>query len=75
MLAAPALDPQFKKYEMIKEQQQRLSIGLHYSRSVVIPLGNNSGIFDELFDDLAIQKLYLRIYCLKDTDEKIEKYI
>ena len=37
---------------MIKEQQQRLSIGLHYSRSVVIPLGNNSGIFDELFDDL-----------------------
>jgi len=36
---------------MIKEQQQRLSIGSHYSGSV-IPLGNNSGIFDELFDDL-----------------------
>ena len=65
---------------MIKEQQQRLSIGSHYSGSV-IPLGNNSGIFDELFDDLLqyeeqeVQGKYEKYFSLPTANWKTDPFV
>jgi len=68
-----------EQYEMIKEQQQRLSIGSHYLGSV-IPLGNNSGIFDELFDDLLqyeeqeVQGEYEKYFSLPTANRKTDPF-
>jgi len=66
---------------MIKEQQQRLYIGLYYSGSVLIPLGNNSGIFDELFDDLLqyeeqeVQGEYEKYFSLPTANRKTDPFV
>ena len=68
-------------YEMIKEQQQRRqSTGSNNSRSGVFPLGNNSGIFDDLFNDLLqyeeeVQGEYEKYFSLPTANRQTDPFI
>ena len=71
-----------EQYEMIKEQQQqqRLSISSYYSGNMAIP-ENNSGIFDDLFDDLLqyeeqeVQGEYEKYFSLPTANRQTDPFI